>query len=65
MLTLHVGPVTVLQGLEAHNQMHVLVKPFLYLLAFGQAAVLFGSAFGLVCWLLTISGPFQGSHGSK
>jgi len=54
MLTLHVGPVTVLQGLEAHNQMHVLVKPFLYLLAFGQAAVLLGSAFGLVCWLLTM-----------
>jgi hypothetical protein len=44
------------QGLEAHNQMHVLVKPFLYLLAFCQQqySLLFGSAFGLVCWLLTM-----------
>src|SRR5262245_2893286 len=36
------------------NEMPILVKPFLYLIAFGQAAVLFASVFGLACWLLTI-----------
>ena len=32
--------------------MLVLIKPFLYLLAFGQTAVLFAGVFGLVCLLL-------------
>jgi hypothetical protein len=30
----------------------ILIKPLLYLMAFGQAAVLFASAIGLACWLL-------------
>jgi hypothetical protein len=32
--------------------MPILIKPFLYLLAFGQTAVLFAGAFGLACLLL-------------
>jgi hypothetical protein len=32
--------------------MPILIKPFLYLLAFGQAAVLFAVVFGLACLLL-------------
>src|SRR6516164_8132707 len=32
--------------------MPILVKPFLFLIAFGPLAVLFTSAFGLACWLL-------------
>ena len=30
----------------------ILIKPLLYLMAFGQAAVLFASAIGLACGLL-------------
>jgi hypothetical protein len=32
--------------------MPILIKPFLYLLAFGQTAVLFAGVFGLACLLL-------------
>jgi hypothetical protein len=40
------------------NELHgkagrpILIKPFLYLLAFGQTAVLFAGVFGLACLLL-------------
>jgi len=34
--------------------MPILIKPFLFLLAFGQAAVLFASVIGLAGWLLTM-----------
>jgi hypothetical protein len=34
--------------------MTILIKPFLYIFAFGQAAVLFASVIGLVCWSLII-----------
>jgi len=34
--------------------MTILIKPFLYLIAFGPLAVLFASVFGLACWLLTV-----------
>ena len=34
--------------------MPILLKPFLFLVAFGPLAVLFASAFGLACWLLTV-----------
>jgi hypothetical protein len=39
-----------LQGLG--GQMTILIKPFLFLIAFGPLAVLFASVFGLVCLLL-------------
>ena len=45
------GPVVVLQG---GGQMTILIKPFLYLIAFGPLAVLFASVFGLACWLLMV-----------
>jgi hypothetical protein len=32
----------------------ILIKPFLYLIAFGPLAVLFASVFGLACWLLMV-----------
>ena len=32
--------------------MPIVIKPFLYLLAFGQTAVLFAGVFGLACLLL-------------
>ena len=32
--------------------MPILIKPFLYVIAFRPIAVLFASAIGLVCWLL-------------
>jgi hypothetical protein len=44
------GPVVVLEGLG--GQMPILVKPFLFLIAFGPLAVLFASVFGLACLLL-------------
>ena len=34
--------------------MPILIKPFLYLIVFGQVAVLFASVFGLACWLLMV-----------
>jgi hypothetical protein len=34
--------------------MTILIKPFLYLIAFGPLAVLFASVFGLACWLLMV-----------
>jgi hypothetical protein len=34
--------------------MTILIKPFLYLIAFGPLAVLFASVFGLACWLLIV-----------
>ena len=34
--------------------MPILIKPFLYLVAFGPLAVLFASVFGLACWLLMV-----------
>jgi hypothetical protein len=34
--------------------MPILIKLVLYILAFGQVAVLFASAIGLVCWLLIV-----------
>ena len=34
--------------------MPILVKPFLYLIAFGPLAILFASVFGLACWLLMV-----------
>jgi hypothetical protein len=34
--------------------MPILIKPLLFLIAFGQVAILFASAFGLACWLLTM-----------
>jgi hypothetical protein len=34
--------------------MPILIKPFLFLLAFGQAAILFASVIGLTGWLLTM-----------
>ena len=34
--------------------MTILIKPFLYLIAFGPLAVLFASAIGLACWLLIV-----------
>src|SRR5262249_24443885 len=34
--------------------MPILIKPFLYLIAFGPLAVLFASVFGLACWLLMV-----------
>ena len=34
--------------------MPILVKPFLFLIAFGPLAVLFASAIGLACWLLIV-----------
>ena len=37
---------------EATNQMPILIKPFLYVIAFRPIAVLFAGAIGLVCWLL-------------
>jgi hypothetical protein len=37
--------------------MLILIKPFLYLLAFGQTAVLFAGVFGLAClFLMTCEG---------
>jgi len=30
----------------------ILIKPFLFLIAFGPIAVLFASVIGLACWLL-------------
>ena len=45
------GPVVVLEGLG--GQMPILIKPFLFLVAFGQAAILFASVIGLAGWLLT------------
>jgi hypothetical protein len=39
---------------ETTNQMPILIKPFLYLIVFGQIGVLFASVFGLACWLLTM-----------
>jgi hypothetical protein len=33
--------------------MPILIKPFLFLVAFGQAAILFASVIGLAGWLLT------------
>jgi hypothetical protein len=32
--------------------MPILIKPFLFLIAFGPIAVLFASVFGLACWSL-------------
>jgi hypothetical protein len=43
------GPV---EGLG--DQVPILIKPFLFLIAFGQAAVLFASVIGLAGWLLTM-----------
>jgi hypothetical protein len=34
--------------------MPILIKPFLYIFAFGQAVVLFASVIGLAYWLLII-----------
>jgi len=34
--------------------MTILIKPFLFLIAFGPMAVLFASVIGLACWLLTM-----------
>jgi hypothetical protein len=34
--------------------MPILIKPFLYIFAFGQAVVLFANVIGLACWLLII-----------
>ena len=34
--------------------MPILIKPILYLIVFGQVAILFASVFGLACWLLTV-----------
>jgi len=34
--------------------MRILIKPFLYLVAFGPLAILFASVFGLACWLLMV-----------
>jgi len=34
--------------------MTILIKPFLYLIAFGPLAVLFASAIGLTRWLLIV-----------
>ena len=45
---LHMGSVIVLVW-ETTNQMPILIKPFLYLVAFGPLAVLFASAIGLAC----------------
>ena len=47
------GSVSVLVW-EATNQMPILIKPFLYLIVFGQIGVLLASVFGLACWLLTM-----------
>ena len=43
------GPVEGLGG-----QVPILIKPFLFLIAFGQAAVLFASVIGLTGWFLTM-----------
>jgi hypothetical protein len=43
------GPVV---ALVAWGQMPILIKPFLFLIAFGPLAVLFASVFGLACLLL-------------
>jgi hypothetical protein len=32
----------------------ILIKPLLFLTAFGEAGVLFASVIGLACWLLTM-----------
>jgi hypothetical protein len=42
--------------------MPILIKPFLFLIAFGPIAVLFASVIGLACWLLMVcvSGPLHG-----
>jgi uncharacterized membrane protein YedE/YeeE len=42
----------VLEVLGGRALMTILIKPFLYLIAFGPMAVLFGSAIGLAGWLL-------------
>jgi hypothetical protein len=34
--------------------MPILIKPFLFLIAFGPIAVLFASVIGLACWLLMV-----------
>jgi hypothetical protein len=44
------GPVFVLESLG--GRMPILIKPFLFLIAFGPIAVLFASVFGLACLLL-------------
>ena len=44
------GPVVVLEGLG--GRMLILIKPFLFLIAFGPMAVLFASVVGLVSLLL-------------
>jgi len=46
--------VDVLERLGASNQMPILIKPFLYLIAFGPLAILFATVFGLACWLLMV-----------
>ena len=43
------GPVEGLGG-----QVPILIKPFLFVIAFGQAAVLFASVIGLAGWVLTM-----------
>ena len=53
----------VLERLGASNQMPILIKPFLYLIAFGPLAILFATVFGLACWLLRCVSRV--SHGSK
>jgi hypothetical protein len=47
---LHIGPVIVVESLG--GRMLILIKPFLFLIAFGPIAVLFASVFGLACLLL-------------
>ena len=46
------GPVIVLESFG--GRMPILIKPFLFLIAFGPIAVLFASVLGLACSLLMI-----------